>query len=108
MGNQYSFLYKAMASENTYYPLNECVMIGDPAAASDRDRDEDRDTVMSAVIYRRHGTPDECLELVDNLSRPIPSPGQILVKVHAYGINPLDVRLLDNPNQGKQETLRKV
>lgn len=100
MGNQYSFLNKAVASKGNNCPLNDLTLISDPR--------ETPDDVMSAVIYSRHGHPDDCLELMDNVSRPIPSPGQILVKVHAYGINPVDVRLLDNPNNELIVPLPKI
>jgi hypothetical protein len=92
MGNLTSVVRQALGSEGRK-PLNEFMAVCGPETSSDE--------MMSAVIYCRHGRVDDCLELVGNLSRPVPSPGQVLVKVHAYGINPVDVMLLDNPNHGK-------
>ena len=43
---------------------------------------------MKAVIYRCYGSP-EVLEYVD-VSKPTPADDEVLVKVHAAGVNPLD------------------
>ena len=98
MGTQYSFLNRATASTRNL-PQVEVNMISDPQQTG-------TDSTMSAIVYSRHGTSDECVEIVHNLSRPRQSAGQVLVKVHAYGINPLDIRLLDNPNHGKPSPWR--
>lgn len=43
---------------------------------------------MHAVVYRRHGGP-EVLEPAD-LPRPSPGPGQLLLRVYATSVNPVD------------------
>ena len=45
---------------------------------------------MRAVVYERFGGP-EVLELRD-LPRPEPEPDQLLVRVHAAGVNPVDAQ----------------
>jgi NADPH:quinone reductase-like Zn-dependent oxidoreductase len=47
---------------------------------------------MKAIVYRKYGTPDE-LKLVE-LSRPLPKPGEVLVKVYASSVNSWDWDLL--------------
>jgi len=43
---------------------------------------------MRAIRYRRYGSPD-VLDLVD-VAIPVPEPGEVLVRVHAASVNPLD------------------
>ena len=43
---------------------------------------------MRAMIYRAYGGPDQ-LEMAD-IPRPSPGPGQVLVRVIAAGVNPID------------------
>jgi NADPH:quinone reductase-like Zn-dependent oxidoreductase len=43
---------------------------------------------MQAVVYRCYGSPD-VLEL-EEVEKPVPGDDEILVKVHAAGVNPLD------------------
>lgn len=43
---------------------------------------------MRAVIYRCYGSP-EVLELVE-IARPVPTESEVLVRVHAAGVNPYD------------------
>ncbi len=43
---------------------------------------------MKAIIHTRYGPPD-LLELKD-VETPVPGPGQVLVRVHAASVNPLD------------------
>ena len=43
---------------------------------------------MKAVIYRCYGSP-EVLEYVD-VAKPTPANDEVLVKIHAAGVNPLD------------------
>lgn len=46
---------------------------------------------MRAAVYRRTGPAAEVLELT-TLPDPEPGPGEVLVAVHASGINPADVK----------------
>jgi NADPH:quinone reductase-like Zn-dependent oxidoreductase len=48
---------------------------------------------MKAAILRRYGPSSE-LECAD-MPAPAPGPGQLLVRVHASSVNPLDVKLRD-------------
>ncbi|RTE90160.1 NADP-dependent oxidoreductase [Bradyrhizobium sp. LVM 105] len=43
---------------------------------------------MKALIFKRYGRPDQ-VELAD-IARPKPAPNEILVEVHAAGLNPID------------------
>ncbi len=43
---------------------------------------------MRALVLKRYARPDQ-LEFVD-LPRPVPKPDEILVQVHAAGLNPID------------------
>ncbi len=43
---------------------------------------------MQAIIYRRYGPPD-VLEY-EELDRPIPAPGEVLIQVRAASVNPYD------------------
>src|SRR3954470_14174022 len=43
---------------------------------------------MKAVVYSEYGAPD-VLQLAD-IQRPAPGPNEMLVKVHAAAINPVD------------------
>ena len=44
---------------------------------------------MEAVIYRKFGPPT-VLEIAKDLPVPRRTPGQILIKVHAAAVNPVD------------------
>jgi NADPH2:quinone reductase len=46
---------------------------------------------MRAIQWRRTGPAREVLELVE-LPRPEPAAGEVLVRVHASGINPHDTK----------------
>ena len=46
---------------------------------------------MKAVFYTEHGTPD--VLQVGELPTPVPQEGQVLVRVHAAAVNPIDRRL---------------
>jgi NADPH:quinone reductase-like Zn-dependent oxidoreductase len=43
---------------------------------------------MRALVFKRYGGPDE-VAFVDT-PRPVPKPNEILVQVHAAGLNPID------------------
>lgn len=47
---------------------------------------------MKAAWYERFGPASEVLELGE-MATPDPAPGEVLVRVHATGINPSDVKL---------------
>ncbi len=47
---------------------------------------------MKAVIYERFGAASEVLQLAD-MDTPTPGPGEVLVRLHASGVNPSDVKL---------------
>lgn len=47
---------------------------------------------MKAIVYRRNGSPD-VLEY-EEIEKPTPGDGEVLVKVRAASINPLDWRLM--------------
>eukprot|EP01034_Spumella_vulgaris_P027446 gene27446-34162_t len=51
---------------------------------------------MKAVTYNQHGD-SSVLHLIDHCAKPIPSAGQILVKVSAACVNPVDCKLRANP-----------
>jgi len=44
--------------------------------------------IMWAITYQRYGSPD-VLELVE-VSKPEPKPDEVLVRIHAASVNPLD------------------
>ncbi|NUR63019.1 MAG: quinone oxidoreductase, partial [Catenulispora sp.] len=44
---------------------------------------------MRAVVVEEFGGP---LQLRD-IPQPVPGPGQVLVEVHASGVNPLDTKI---------------
>jgi NADPH:quinone reductase len=46
---------------------------------------------MKAALYRNTGPAAECLHL-EEIDRPEPGPGEVLVRVHASGINPTDFK----------------
>ena len=43
---------------------------------------------MKALVFKRYGGPDQ-VEFAD-IPRPVPKPDEILVQVHAAGLNPID------------------
>jgi NADPH:quinone reductase len=48
-------------------------------------------TAMRALRFQRHGKPREVLELVE-VPTPAPGSGEVLVEVHATGLNPSDAK----------------
>ena len=47
---------------------------------------------MSAIVYRKYGSPD-VLELQE-VAKPVPRDDEVLVRVYAASVNPLDWHLL--------------
>lgn len=54
---------------------------------------------MKAITYRGFGPAADVLELVD-LPTPEPGAGEVLIRVHASGINPSDVKLRGGARPG--------
>jgi NADPH2:quinone reductase len=46
---------------------------------------------MKAALYRSMGAPADVLR-VEEVGRPAPGPGEVLVRVHASGVNPTDYK----------------
>ncbi len=49
---------------------------------------EGKDT-MRAVMHRCYGAASDALA-VENVEKPVPAMGELLVRVHSAGVNPLD------------------
>ena len=47
---------------------------------------------MKAIVYRRYGSPD--VLRLEEVPTPVPKDGEVLVRVHAASVNPLDWHLL--------------
>ena len=69
---------------------------------------------MKAIVYREFGKPREALRLED-IERPVPKDDEVLVRVHAASVNPVDVHVLgsrivrmmtQSPTRGLRATLR--
>jgi len=56
---------------------------------------------MRAVVYREFG-PVESLVMAD-LPRPVPGPGEVLMQVHAIGVNFTDVLVAEGRSQLKRQ-----
>lgn len=52
----------------------------------------DTTATMAAVAYSAHGGPD-VLQFLERHPRPFPAPGQVLVRILAAGLNPVDLKL---------------
>ena len=48
---------------------------------------------MEAVVQRGYGVPERVLRLED-VAEPVPGEGQVLVRVHAAGVNAADRRVV--------------
>jgi NADPH:quinone reductase-like Zn-dependent oxidoreductase len=55
-------------------------------------RSKNADATMKAVVFERYGSPDELR--LSRVRRPVPGPGQVLVRVEASSLNALDRRML--------------
>src|SRR3954449_8124733 len=49
------------------------------------------DLKMRALVFKRYGKPDQVA--LAETPRPTPKPNEILVEVHAAGLNPLDTMI---------------
>ncbi len=47
---------------------------------------------MKAIVYRTYGSPD--ILRLEEVDKPVPKDGDVLVRVHAASVNPLDWHLL--------------
>ncbi len=47
---------------------------------------------MKAIVYRRYGSPD--VLALEDIAKPVPGDGDVLVRVRAAAVNPLDWHLL--------------
>ena len=56
---------------------------------------------MRAVVYREYGPPEAVLRCED-VEQPTPADGEVLIKVRAAAVNPLDSHLM----KGKPYTMR--
>lgn len=54
---------------------------------------------MKAIYYKEQGRADEVLVLGE-VATPDPGPGEVLVRVHASGVNPSDVKLRSGARPG--------
>ena len=43
---------------------------------------------MKAIVVREFGSPD--VMKLENVPEPVPGPGQVTIRVHAVGVNPVD------------------
>ncbi|MEM9350288.1 MAG: NADPH:quinone reductase [Pseudomonadota bacterium] len=62
---------------------------------------------MKAAFYERFGAASEVLEL-GALETPAPGPGEVLVRLHASGINPSDVKLRAGARPGAEMAYPRV
>lgn len=47
---------------------------------------------MQAIVYRENGSPD--VLRCEEIDKPTPGPDEVLIKVHAASVNPLDWRMM--------------
>ena len=55
---------------------------------------------MRAACYEKTGTADEVLRVIE-VPRPTPAAGEVLVRVHASGVNPVDVKTRSGSRGGE-------
>jgi len=53
---------------------------------------------MRAVVFDSFGSPD-VLSLREDVPTPEPGPGQVLVRVHAASVNPVDTKIRQHGDQ---------
>jgi len=54
---------------------------------------------MKAAIYTRYGPPDVVVQIAD-VERPVPRNNEVLIRVHAASVNPLDAGLMKGKPHG--------
>src|SRR5215469_886226 len=54
-----------------------------------RNRPVQRGTPIKAAIYRRYGPPEAVVQIED-VEKPVPEDNEVLIKVRAASVNPLD------------------
>src|SRR6516165_339613 len=59
-----------------------------------------RDAHMKAAIYRRYGPPE--VVQIEEVEKPVPKDSEVLIKVRAASVNPLDAGLM----KGKPHSFR--
>ncbi|KKC34112.1 NADP-dependent oxidoreductase [Devosia psychrophila] len=59
---------------------------------------------MKAIVINAYGNNNDVVEYVD-VDRPQPQPGEVLVKVHAAGLNPIDWKIRAGAGQRMGMTL---
>ena len=47
---------------------------------------------MKAIIYEKFGNASDVLTL-EEISDPVPAPGEVLVRIQTSGVNPSDVKM---------------
>ena len=52
---------------------------------------------MKAIVVREFGSPD--VMKVENAPEPVPGPGQVTIRVHAAGVNPVDTYIRAGPTR---------
>ena len=59
---------------------------------------------MRAAILAKNGDPRDAaiLSVQDGVPMPVPSAGEVLVKVHAAAVNPIDYKLCNAAVPGKK------
>ena len=61
-------------------------------------------TLMRAAILEKHGAPFRLMDI----PRPVPGPGQVLVRIVASGVNPLDTKIHEGLAQHARHPLPAI